>query len=55
MIAVGVDTHKHEHVAAALNELGELLGEIVVAAEPGWLPRADEVVAGPRRRCVGRD
>jgi transposase len=34
MIAVGVDTHKHEHVAAALNELGELLGEIAVAASP---------------------
>ncbi len=34
MIAVGVDTHKHEHVAVALNELGELLGEIVVAASP---------------------
>lgn len=34
MIAVGVDTHKHEHVAAALNELGELLSEIVVAASP---------------------
>jgi transposase len=34
MIAVGVDTHKHEHVAAALNELGELLDEIMVAASP---------------------
>lgn len=34
MIAVGVDTHKHEHVAAALNELGELLSEIKVAASP---------------------
>lgn len=34
MIAVGVDTHKHEHVAVALSELGELLGEIVVAASP---------------------
>ena len=34
MIAVGVDTHKHEHVAVALNELGELLGEIMVAASP---------------------
>jgi transposase len=34
MIAVGVDTHKHEHVAAALNDLGELLGEIAVAASP---------------------
>jgi transposase len=29
-----VDTHKHEHVAAALNELGELLGELTVAASP---------------------
>jgi transposase len=34
MIAVGVDTHKHKHVAAAVNELGEVLGEIVVAASP---------------------
>lgn len=34
MIAVGVDTHKHEHVAAALNELGEFLSEIVVVASP---------------------
>lgn len=34
MIAVGVDTHKHEHVAAALSELGELVGEITVAASP---------------------
>lgn len=34
MIAVGVDTHKHEHVAAALNELGEMLGEIVVTVSP---------------------
>jgi hypothetical protein len=32
MIAVGVDTHKHEHVAVALNQLGQLLGEIAVAA-----------------------
>ena len=32
MIAVGVDTHKHRHVAAALNQLGQLLGEISVAA-----------------------
>jgi transposase len=29
-----VDTHNHEHVAAALNELGELLGELTVAASP---------------------
>ncbi len=32
MIAVGVDTHKHRHVAVALSQLGELLGEIAVAA-----------------------
>ena len=32
MIAVGVDTHKHQHVAVALNQLGQLLGEIAVAA-----------------------
>ena len=32
MIAVGVDTHKHWHVAVALDALGQLLGEIAVAA-----------------------
>ena len=32
MIAVGVDTHKHQHVAVALERLGQLLGEIAVAA-----------------------
>jgi Transposase len=32
MIAVGVGTHKHRHVAAALNQLGQVLGEISVAA-----------------------
>ena len=32
MIAVGVDTHKHWHVVVALDALGRLLGEIVVAA-----------------------
>lgn len=31
MIAVGVDTHKHWHVAVALSELGQLLGEMVVS------------------------
>jgi transposase len=34
MIAVGVDTHEQAHVAAALSELGELLSEIGVAANP---------------------
>jgi transposase len=32
MIAVGVDTHKHWHVAVALDVVGQLVGEIVVAA-----------------------
>ncbi|MEP6640792.1 MAG: transposase [Gaiellales bacterium] len=32
MIAVGVDTHKTQHIAVALNALGQLLGEIAVAA-----------------------
>lgn len=32
MIAVGVDTHKHQHIAVALDALGQLLGEIAVAA-----------------------
>jgi hypothetical protein len=32
MIAVGVATHKHRHVAVALSQLGQLLGEISVAA-----------------------
>ena len=32
MITVGVDTHKHQHIAVALDALGQLLGEIAVAA-----------------------
>jgi hypothetical protein len=27
MIAVGIDTHKQRHCAAALDELGQVLGE----------------------------
>lgn len=42
MIAVGVDTHKHEHFAAALNKLGELLGEVVIPANQlGYQQLAD--------------
>ncbi len=33
MIAVGVDTHKYEHIAVALDGLGQLLGEIAVARD----------------------
>ena len=54
MIAVGVDTHKHWHVAVALSPLGELLGEIAVAASAAgyrelvsWLAGLDgEVMVG---------
>ena len=31
MIAVGVDTHKQQHYAVALDGLGQILGEIVIA------------------------
>ena len=31
MIAVGVDTHKQQHHAVALDGLGQVLGEIVIA------------------------
>ncbi len=32
MIAVGVDTHKDSHVAVALDDLGQLLGELAIEA-----------------------
>ena len=32
MIAVGVDTHKHEHVAKALDGLGQVLGGLQIKA-----------------------
>jgi len=32
MIAAGVDTHKDEHVAVALDGLGQVLGELAVPA-----------------------
>jgi transposase len=31
MIAVGVSTHKEQHLAVALDGLGQVLGEIVIA------------------------
>ncbi len=33
MIAVGVDTHKHEHVARALDGLGQVLGGLQIKAD----------------------
>lgn len=38
MIAAGVDTHKDEHVAVALDGLGQVLGELAVpASQAGYL------------------
>lgn len=34
-VIVGVDTHKHEHVAVAIDGLGGRLGELYIAASPG--------------------
>jgi transposase len=34
MIAVGVDTHKHEHLARALDGLGQLVGGMTIKAAP---------------------
>lgn len=33
-VVVGVDTHKDEHVAVALDGLGGRLGELAIAAKP---------------------
>ena len=42
MIAVGVDTHKHEHLARALDGLGQLVGGVTIKADPaGYLELAD--------------
>ena len=32
MVAVGVDTHKHEHLARAVDGLGQLLGGLTIKA-----------------------
>lgn len=42
MIAVGVDTHKHEHLARALDGLGQLVGGLQIEANlAGYLQLAD--------------
>ena len=44
MIAVGVDTHKEKHLAVALDNLGQLLGEITVTADlAGYRSMADRL------------
>jgi len=51
MIAVGVDTHKDQHLAVALDALGQLLAEITITADPagyrklaGWIGELEEEV-----------
>jgi transposase len=34
MIAVGVDTHKHEHLARAVDRLGQILGGLTITTNP---------------------
>jgi transposase len=54
MIAVGVDSHNARHVAAALDELGQVLGDLSIeASEAGYRALAawaaalgDDVVFG---------
>jgi transposase len=54
MIAVGVDTHKHEHAICALDELGQLIEERTISADrggyaelAGWIGELpDAVVVG---------
>jgi transposase len=54
MIAVGVDTHKHEHLARAVDELGQILGGLTITASLRgyiellrWLATlGDDVVVG---------
>lgn len=42
MIAVGVDTHKHEHLARALDGLGQLVGGLTIRANlVGYLELAE--------------
>jgi transposase len=54
MIALGVDTHKHEHAICALDHLGQILAEHRITADPrgyaslaDWIGQlADAVVVG---------
>ncbi len=54
MIAVGVDTHKHEHLARALDGLGQIVGGLTITANRAgylelvkWLRALDDdVVVG---------
>jgi hypothetical protein len=51
MIAVGVDTHKEQHLAVALDDLGQLLAEITITTN---LAGYRELARRPRRASAGR-
>jgi hypothetical protein len=40
-VAIGVDTHKHVHVAVALDELGGRIGELTIPADSGGYARLE--------------
>jgi transposase len=51
-VVIGVDTHKHLHVAVALNQLGGMLGQLTIPADSGgyaqlaqWAAALGRVVA----------
>lgn len=45
-VAIGVDTHKHIHVAVALDELGGRLAELTVPADSGGHAQLERWAAG---------
>jgi transposase len=56
MIAVGVDTHKERHVAVALDQLGQVLGELIIdvcAAGYGELERWAAGIADGQQLVFG--
>ena len=55
MIAVGVDTDKHRHVAVALDALGQVLGEIMIAATVAGYGELASWLSGLEGGGGGRD
>lgn len=57
MIAVGVDTHRDSHFAVALDELGGLLGELVIEASASGYRELEAwavgLAPGARQPCFG--
>ena len=47
-VIVGVDTHKHIHVAVAINQHGTLLGDRAVSADSGGYAQPGGMGAGTR-------